>query len=125
MKVFLTYVAAVVLGVFTSVALASSTVITPTFSDVDYDAYYGDAIQHMTYRQIITGYDLNTFGPKDSVSRADLAVILKRYDDRLLSTTYSSGVDNLTTLVCEGFSENNFDTAIADLYQELCVPMDY
>ena len=49
------------------------------FSDVDSNAYYADAVNWASENSIVNGYDSNTFGVNDSVSREQIAAILYRY----------------------------------------------
>jgi len=82
------------------------------FPDVDYDAYYGDAVIDMAYAGIITGYDNGNFGPKDFVTRAQLVTILNRYDQKLVGVPAVSsglGVGDLINIICDGFDETDFE----------------
>ncbi len=49
------------------------------FADVAAGTWYSDAINWASTNGIVTGYDENTFGPNDSVTRAQMAAILYRY----------------------------------------------
>lgn len=50
------------------------------FVDVDYAAYYGDAISWVRSKGIVSGYgDTNRFGPDDPVTREQLAKMLAGY----------------------------------------------
>lgn len=50
------------------------------FSDVDYDAWYGDAVEWARSSGVVSGYgDTNAFGPNDAVTREQLAAMLARY----------------------------------------------
>ena len=50
-----------------------------TFGDVDPGAWYAEAIRWAAGEQIVGGYDPETFGPNDPVTREQFAVILWRY----------------------------------------------
>lgn len=50
-----------------------------TFTDVDIREWYGKAIIWAAENGLITGYDEDTFGPNDNVTREQLATILFRY----------------------------------------------
>ena len=53
---------------------------TPTFPDVqDSSKYYYNAVKWASDNNIVTGYANGNFGPKDFITRAQLAVILYRY----------------------------------------------
>ncbi len=54
-----------------------------TFTDVDESAWYAYAVQSLTDKGIIQGYDDSTFKPSDNVNRAELAVTLDRLIDYL------------------------------------------
>lgn len=50
------------------------------FYDVDYSQWYGAAIEWARTSGVVSGYgDTNTFGPDDSVTREQLAVMLANY----------------------------------------------
>lgn len=53
------------------------------FTDVDESAWYAEAVQSLTDKGIIKGYDDGTFKPSDNVNRAELAVTLNRLLDYL------------------------------------------
>lgn len=50
------------------------------FSDVKRDAYFSDSIENLLRSGILKGYDDGRFGPHDSVTRGQVAVMLDRYD---------------------------------------------
>ncbi|MBD5153466.1 MAG: hypothetical protein HDT16_13740 [Oscillibacter sp.] len=54
--------------------------VSAVFDDVS-DDWYAEAIQWAAGQQIVTGYDDGRFGPDDSISREQLAVMLYRYAD--------------------------------------------
>ncbi|MBS6366768.1 MAG: S-layer homology domain-containing protein, partial [Clostridiales bacterium] len=49
------------------------------FADVESTQYYADAINWAAANNIVTGYDETTFGPEDTITRAQMATILYRY----------------------------------------------
>ncbi len=51
------------------------------FSDVKKEKWYADAIKWAAQNDIVKGYNENRFGPKDAVTREQLASILYRYAD--------------------------------------------
>ena len=60
------------------------------FPDVRRGTYYDDAIGEMYSNKIITGYDNGRFGPDDYVTRGQVAVMMKRFMDKV-------GVSSTTT----------------------------
>lgn len=48
------------------------------FTDVEESAWYAEAVQSLTEKGIIKGYEDGTFKPSDNVNRAELAVTLDR-----------------------------------------------
>lgn len=52
----------------------------PGFDDVPREQYYTEAVGWAAQRGIITGYNSNSFGPYDPITREQLAVMLWRYD---------------------------------------------
>jgi len=49
------------------------------FSDVERSAYYAAAVDWAAANAIVTGYDADSFGPNDLITREQLAAILFRY----------------------------------------------
>ena len=52
-----------------------------SFKDVKADAYYANAVAWGTKNGIVTGYDAETFGPDNNITREQLAAILYRYSE--------------------------------------------
>ena len=52
---------------------------TAGFTDVDAADWYADAVGWAKASSIVEGYDETTFGPEDTLTRAQAAVILMRY----------------------------------------------
>lgn len=50
-----------------------------TFADVKSDKYYHDAVAWASEKGIVSGYSAEKFGPEDSITREQLAVILHNY----------------------------------------------
>ena len=50
-----------------------------SFSDVAADAWYASAVAWAKSTGVVLGYDESTFGPEDTLTRAQAAVILMRY----------------------------------------------
>lgn len=71
------------IGIFllTSVGFAAE----KKFSDVEEGSYYEEAVNALSAMGIINGYSNGNFGPADSVNRAQLATILYRYDQQVVS----------------------------------------
>ena len=49
------------------------------FEDVESDAWYTNAVIWAQKHEIVTGYDENTFGPNDYITREQMATILYRF----------------------------------------------
>ncbi len=49
--------------------------------DKDFSDWYSESVYKMKDQGVITGYPDGSFGPSKNVSRAELAVMLDRYDD--------------------------------------------
>lgn len=94
------------------------------FTDVDEDAYYADSVYRMQNLGVVSGYGDGTFGPGDYVNRADVSVMLDRYDDALLPENdgdAASGVYNLVQLLCHGGLEFEItDQGTQNAYDEVC-----
>lgn len=61
-----------------------------SFNDVSSDAWYAKAVNWASSEHIVEGYDAESFGPDDHISREQLALILWRY-------AKYKGVDNLSS----------------------------
>ena len=57
------------------------TEVASTFTDVADDTWYSEAVAWGSENEIILGYGDGRFGPNDSITRQDLAVILARFMD--------------------------------------------
>ncbi len=70
------------------------------FSDVSKSQYYYDAVVWATEKGIIHGYDNGKFGPDDTITRQDVAVILRNY-------TQYRGINTNVTENLGSFSDGN------------------
>ena len=65
-----------------------------SFTDVARNAWYADAVSWARMHNLVNGYDWDTFGPDDSVTREQLTAILYRYAQypvpRVYVTAYTS-----------------------------------
>lgn len=116
------------IGIFFAGMLASVGIVLAAadsvFPDVDPNAYYADGVLSVYYTGLMTGYSNGNFGPNDPVTRGQLATILKRYDDRLL---YDGGgglygsLEDMRTIMCDGISEEDFNSTEAlDIFTNFC-----
>jgi len=98
------------LGIFMLGSLLSLGIVfaqeSKIFPDVDYNAYYGAAVNVMSGRGVINGYQNGNFGPNDPVTRAQLTTILYRNDT--LSPDYQRIIE-LRDLLCGALDKNNLD----------------
>ena len=53
-----------------------------TYSDVSEDAWYSEAVRWATSEGIVGGYGNGKFGPNDSITREQMAVMLYRYEQK-------------------------------------------
>jgi len=94
------------------------------FPDVKKGAYYENAVYEMRQRGIIDGYSNGNFGPNDPVTRGQIVAILDRYDENLLNPTTVSGVSDLITIVCGGFTADDMSNSQApgaeEAYEKIC-----
>lgn len=119
MKKFLTSLSLIALGSLISFTMVYAQGAVIAFPDVDYEDYYGSAVNNMVYKDVITGYEDGDFGPHDEVSRAQLVTVLDRYDQQLL-------IDELESIVCTGFVSDDLPTDHAyygdtkTIFEEIC-----
>lgn len=94
----------------------------PSFPDVPADAWYAEAVEAVTAAGLFSGYCDGTFGPDDSVTRGQLAVILHRLAGKPAAAGSSAFTDSadwcgdaLVWLaqsgIGQGYRENRFGTA--------------
>lgn len=60
------------------------------FLDVNYDAFYGDAITWARATGVISGYENGTFGPNGAVTREQLATMLANYASKIAKITITT-----------------------------------
>ena len=97
------------------------------FEDVAANKYYEDPITWAAANGIVTGYDADTFGPDDYITREQMAAILYRYanykgydtDARARLTKYTDAdkisayaVDAMSWAVAEGLINGMTDTTL-------------
>lgn len=108
-----------IIGLVAGLMLGSSAIVMAqtmkSFPDVDPKAYYASSVSLMTDLGVINGYDNGNFGPNDSVSRAQVAAMLERYDESLKL---------LTKDYCENHKLQMGVMPTID-YQKLCVNRGY
>lgn len=76
----------------------SPTVSAPRYSDVDYDAYYGDAISWARATGVISGYGDNRFDPDRSATRQEVAAMVTSFASRVAGVDTSSDGSALAAL---------------------------
>jgi cysteine-rich repeat protein len=76
---FFAFLIGLLLGVG-SPALAA----TSWFPDVDPRAFFQPSVERMTAIGVLKGYDDGLFGPRDAVTRGQMAVVMDRYDEQVI-----------------------------------------
>lgn len=71
-----------------------------TFSDVDQNAWYAEAVRWAASQKIVTGFEDGTFRPDAPVTRQDLAVMLVRYQQ-------TAGVELAADAAAPAFADND------------------
>ena len=61
------------------------------FTDCDYDSWYGKYVDWAAATGVVNGYDAQTFGPNDNVTREQMAAILTRFAKLMKLDTKASG----------------------------------
>jgi len=64
-------------------SIGTALAVSQLFSDVPEDEWYSESVMNLTDMGIIEGYPDGTFGPNNYVNRAELAVILDRFNEYL------------------------------------------
>ena len=81
-----------VIGAVVIMVLATGVVFAAhQYSDVPDDNIYHSDIDWLTDNGISNGYGNGTYGPKDFVTRGQMAAFFHRYDNNLVATTPSQG----------------------------------
>jgi len=92
-------------GAFFSLS-ATAFAATAIFTDQDSFAdWYEDAVLNMNEKDIISGYEDGSFGASNNVNRAELAVMLDRFDTYLAdqyTPTYTAEDSSITISLKEG-----------------------
>lgn len=60
-------------------------VVSQQFRDVAGNEYYADSVENLSRVGIIQGYDSGRFGPDDTVTRGQVAVMINRYDTTVVA----------------------------------------
>ncbi|MDR1328211.1 MAG: S-layer homology domain-containing protein, partial [Oscillospiraceae bacterium] len=83
------------------------------FGDVESGKYYAEAVAWAAEARIINGYGGGLFGPEDSITRQDLAVILVRYAEL-------AGLELTATRGGDGFADGEDISGYAAAAVEVC-----
>lgn len=70
----------VALGISLTTSLPSSAQQVQRFSDVTGSEYFAPAVDELSSQGVIRGYDNGNFGPLDTLTRGQVAVMFQRYD---------------------------------------------
>ncbi len=65
------------------------------FSDVKEDAYYAPFVTWASQNHIVSGFDSNTFAPDATITREQMALIMKNFAEYKLNTTVSANRDSV------------------------------
>ncbi len=115
------YLFGIVIGIMVSSTALASVVVGSSFLDVSGNAYYADAINQMANWRVVKGYENGNFGPNDPVTRGQLAAILSRYNEALLSRHSSdNNVGILMDVVCNNVKLGDQDGTLPNDYASLC-----
>ena len=108
MKKFIYFIAGAILS-FGATAFAVSNV---TFTDEDsFEEWYEGAAVRMYEDDIITGYPDGSFGATNNVNRAELAVILERFQDysyEVIENHFDSTIDEIVENTLE-YADTDYD----------------
>lgn len=85
-----------------------------TFADVSADAYYGKAVDWANKNGVVLGYGNSLFGPKDTITREQMAAILYRYAEL-------NGYDVSKRIKLDSFTDGDKTTGYAQTAMEWAV----
>ena len=118
---------ALLVGIFSSLLTTYASGPMSNFTDVDEDDGYASSIERMVQLGVIQGYENGNFGPNDPLTRAQVVMILDRYDSHLLNTGSRmgvSGIYDLIQLVCDNGIEKSLESDNSkEIYNRLCNPV--
>lgn len=103
------------IGIFIGISGTVFALTDGKFSDVDYSGYYAKSLERMVDMDVVSGYQNGTFGPNDSVTRAQMVTILDRYDQ--------NKIEQLSILACKAFENtktSNYTLEESKLLLNLC-----
>jgi len=63
------------------------------FIDVQVESWYAQAINYLTSRNVLTGYDDDTFRPENFITRAELTATMARFNEMILTGGINSFTD--------------------------------
>jgi hypothetical protein len=121
---------AALLVITTSVTtLAFEASLGDSFEDVTSDQYYYEPVNNMALMGVISGYGNNQFGPNDYVTRAQLATVLDRFDDKVIGGHFGEDLEDETRIVdlmillCQALDEMEFSDKDDEdgRYQAICI----
>lgn len=102
MKKFLSFPGGLVLGLLLGLASSASAAVLISFTDEDgFESWYRDSVYDLAEAEVITGYPDGSFGPGNNVNRAELAVILDRYEDGILKEAIEDEVTEVVKAIYE------------------------
>ena len=92
------------------------------FPDVEKGSYYETSVGGVFTPGIISGYDTGNFGPQDNVSRAQVATMLDRYNQKVVAELKQENA-YLKALVCYQFKKEDYDWNDYKVsWDEMCAP---
>ncbi len=97
MKNLLSIGIGILIGIFltTSVGVFASVIFPQDFPDVSRQEWYSEGVYRAQSAGRMMGYTNGMFGPADAVTRAQLATIFNKYNERV-----DKMQDNLKTVIC-------------------------
>lgn len=81
MKKIVTTIGTIIVTAIVSTGLVLA--VQSSFPDINSGDWYYNAVNNLASWGIVHGYDDGKFKPNNNVNRAELAIILNKYDDRL------------------------------------------
>lgn len=114
----------ILIGIFLLIAIVGTAFaeerIWPVFPDVQTGSYYETAVHRMQVLDVIKGYDNGNFGPNDSVTRAQVATILDRYNQNVIDKLKQENT-YLKTLACAQFQKADYQAQdYQAAWEEIC-----
>jgi len=113
MKKLLNFPVGIVLGLMLGLSTGAFATVQIDFTDEDsFESWYQNSVYDLAEAGVINGYSDGSFGPANNVNRAELSVILDRYESGVVRKSIEDDmidvVESLVALENEDYTHKEF-----------------